>query len=155
MKNALLLGLLFAASACGARSYLVPKSSYENAINSATAQSRAPMPAFAEPDQHPVWVAPAKLKLARAEFVPDDTRLRVHPRRPTGLLAAGGVVFGIGTAITAAGLGEMYCPPNAFCEQGLAVGVLLGTGVPHMLIGGILLIAGGARYSPEVSAPAP
>lgn len=148
---AYLLGFLFLASqsACGASAYLI------EATHLARPSAQG-IPAQVEKTGEPVFVSPRKMYLDRPEpLAPpsQDGHLRVRPRRPKGLLIAGSITFGIGTVLTLAGVGQIPCPPNALCENGIAIGALLGVGSFHMLIGGIQLIAAAAKWSPEVRRP--
>jgi hypothetical protein len=148
---AYLVGLLFLAAqaACGSSAYLI------EATNLARPNPQG-IPAQVEKTGEPVFVSPRKMYLDRPEpLAPpsQDGHLRVRPRRPKGLLIAGSITFGIGTVLTLAGVGQIPCPPGALCENGIAIGALLGVGSFHMLIGGIQLIAAAAKWSPEVSRP--
>lgn len=145
------LALLFLTGhgACGSSTYLIEPAYLAN-------PSPKGMPAQAEGTGQPLFVSPRKMYLDRPEpLLPQlqDARLRVKARRPKGLVIAGAITFGIGTALTLGGVGSLVCPPHAFCENGVAVGVLLGVGSFHLLIGGIQLIAAAAKWSPEVVRP--
>lgn len=145
------LACLFVAAtgACGSSSYL---------IDPIYVQQPNPrgIPARAEPTDEPVFVNPQKMHLERPEPLPvqpPQASLRVKPRRPKGLLIGGGITFGIGAVLMIAGGADTYCPPNAFCEQGLAVFSLLGVGAGLSFIGSIPLIAAATKWSPEVNRP--
>lgn len=145
------MGFLFLAAqgACGSPAYLI------EATNLASPNPQG-IPAQSEKTGEPVFVSPRKMYLDRPEqLVPPspDGHVRVRPRRPKGLVIAGSITLGIGTVLTLAGVGQIPCPPNALCENGVAVGAVLGVGAFHMLIGGIQLIAAAAKWSPEVSRP--
>lgn len=136
-------------AACGSSTYLIERAYLTN-------PNPQGIPAQAADTGEPRFVSPRKMYLDRAQPLTaplPDGRLQVKPRRPKGLIIAGAITLGIGTAITLAGVGELVCPPGAFCENGVAVGALLGVGSFHLLIGGIQLIAAGAKWSPEVSRP--
>jgi len=146
-----LLLCLCLASGCGSSSYLLTR---DDAAAGLTPTSPPALPAQAEPANASVYVRPQRMQLDRAVPV-DEARVRVRPRRPLGLLVAGSITLGIGAAVTGAGLGSLYCPPTAFCENGIAVAALLGVGSFHLLVGGIMDIAAAAKWSPETSPPRP
>lgn len=145
--GAYLVGFLFLAAhgACGSPAYLIEATNLSHPN---------PIPAQSEKTGEPVFVSPRKMYLDRPEQLAppsQDGHLRVRPRRPKGLVIAGSITLGIGTVLTLAGVGQIPCPPGYFCENGIAIGALLGVGSFHMLIGGIQLIAAAAKWSPEVS----
>ena len=139
--------LVLASGACGSSSYVIDTAYLQQP------DSRG-IPARAEPSNEFVFVNPQKLRLDQTQPMlaqPPQVLARVKPRRPKGLLIGGGITFGIGIILTTAGAADLYCPRNAFCEQGLAVATLLGLGSSLALIGGIPLIVAAAKWSPEVS----
>lgn len=143
------LAFLFvvASGACGSSSYVIDAAYLQQP------DSRG-IPARAEPSGDFVFVNPQKMRLDQARPMlaqPPQVLVRVKPRRPKGLLIGGGITFGIGIILTAAGAADLYCPPTAFCEQGIAVASILGVGSTLALIGGIPLLVAAGKWSPEVS----
>lgn len=144
-----LLGLSWAAG-CGSASYVMSDQDHSAAL--AQPRSYPVLAASAEPSGAPVRVQRRRMDLERALPLVGG-QVRVRPRRPLGLLIAGSLTLGVGVAITGAGIGIIPCPAGSYCENGIAVGALLGVGVPHLLVGTILASIGAARWSPETSGP--
>jgi hypothetical protein len=144
------LGVTVLAGCGGSPRYLLTADAHRQALQ-LPSSARTPLPAVAEDRAIPVHVERRKMRLEAAERV-SDGEWRVRPRRPVGLLVTGSITLGIGAALMAAGLGGLFAPTPAGArnEGGIAYATELGLGAPHFLVGGILLLTGAARWSPEV-----
>jgi hypothetical protein len=142
------------AGGCGSPQYLLWGRNYERA-RAMPASARTPVPAIAVTTTAHVHVERRRLLLRQAR--PAGEHVRVPISRPVGFFIAGTLLLGSGLAITAGGLDSLLrpCPPGYLCEDYLTAPLLLSFGAAHSLIGGILLMVGGSRWSPEVSGPRP
>lgn len=114
-----------------------------------------------EPERE-VSVRASRLDLRRGTWL-DARRFRAPVRRPVGLLIAGGITLGIGAALSVwAAVNQTDTSCNSRPYQGdfsnggrcigrdILTGMLAPIGGLHDLAGAGLLIAGAARWSPEL-----
>jgi len=134
---------------CGGSSrYLLLATTHQEAL---AQPSYTPLPAVAEDRAAPVELNRSRLRPESAELA-DGGYVRVRPRRPLGEIITGSICLGIGVAFMTAGIVPIVrpVPPGARDEGGIAYATELGLGSAHALVGGVLLIVGGVRWSPEV-----
>jgi hypothetical protein len=127
---------------CGSSSYVVQRGTEQLPV----------LPAVAEDSGATVHVASRKMRVGAAEPL-DDIRLRVRPKRPLALIISGSLVSALGVGMTAGGLAGLLRPgtPNAPESGGsYGDGIVLAFGCASLIAGGVPLIVGAARWSPEV-----
>jgi hypothetical protein len=127
---------------CGSSSYLVQRGTEQLPI----------VPAIAEDRGVTVNVEPHKLRLGAAEPI-GDGQLRVRPKRPLALVISGSLVLALGVGMTAGGMAGLFRPRNPNLPEAggsYGDGIVLAFGCAGLIAGGVPLIVGAARWSPEV-----
>lgn len=146
----LCLGATLLAGCGGSPRYLITAATERQALQ-LPSWVHTPLPAIAEDRALPVLVERRKLRIEAAEPL-GDGQLRVRPRRPVALIVTGAITLAMGVALLTPGLVGLFQPTGSGTqnEGGIAYATELGLGAGHFVAGGIMLLVGSGKWSPEV-----